>query len=322
MARRTFAQMVAAVQRSMNGVDVSGGEIQQALETAHKELHLNYDWPWSYAEANILIPQPTTTGTLSIAKGDTVVYIAGCTDFPFVPVIPGLFSPWPIRGYRLKIGDASNNVDYIVADGTAVNVGGDAYTVELAQPFNSADVTDSTVTLYKDRFPLPQDCDPGQDIFISQQNLRIKIKHITRPQFEAQALILKPMATNLTMFYTDAFFDGNDNTYGIRFMPPISQMGEYRILYRKRPADFTASTDYTEIPEGYDEVLELIAEARIKFVTNTPGSEQAKMRAEAKLKMMRRRMATAAVDNQPKFSGGLSDSSFSQNGLSVTPMAP
>jgi hypothetical protein len=298
--RRTLQAMMASVQRACQGANVPLGDIHKAIDTSYKDVESGYDWPWTYTETNIIIDQTYTTGTISITNHTNVV--------------TGLGTTWDVTwtGRRLRVG--SSNVDYIVT--SVVN----PTSLLLAQAVNlGANITNSAYFLYQDTFYMPSDFAPGQDIFIGQPEMRVRVKHIPRVTLEQQSLVLKQLQTNLTSYYADGPYDEVNGLYSIRFMPTISGPGQYRLTYRKVPADLTALIQTTHIPPGYDEVLELLAEARVKTTYNIPGAEQAQAKAASKLRMLRKQIATANVDTQSILSGTIGDSAFSQGGLSVFP---
>ncbi len=300
MSRRTVQAMIASVQRALSANNVPLGDIHKAINTAYKDTSSAWDWPWLYAEWNVLIPPPYTTGTISIANGTaSVVGVATVWDPTWV-------------GRRIRFG--GNNVDYIILN--IIN----PTMLTLAQPVNlGANLVGSAYRMWQQEYLMPLDFDPGNDIFLGQPTLRYRIKHIPRYSFEQQGIVLKQLFTSIQMFYTDSGCDEATGAYKIQFMPPVSQVGEYRLVYRKRPDDLSIPTQVTAIPEGYDEVLELIAESRLRIEYNLPAPEGPMMRAQAKLKMLRRMISAAMIDNQPLVHGAMSDSSISQWGLMIGP---
>ncbi len=291
---------MASVQRACQGANVPLGDIHKALDTSYKDVEAGYDWPWTYTETNILIDQTDTTGTISITNHTNVV--------------TGIGTAWDTSwtGRRIRVGNS--NVDYIVT--AVVN----PTSILLAQPVNlGASLVSQPYFLYQDTFYMPSDFAPGQDIFIGQPEMRVRVKHIPRVTLEQQGLVLKQLQTNLTSYYADGPYDEVNGLYSIRFMPTISGPGQYRLTYRKIPADLVTLAATTHIPPGYDEVLELLAEARVKTTYNIPGAEGAQAKAASKLRLLRKQIATANVDSQSILSGTIGDSAFSQGGLSVFP---
>lgn len=300
MAQLTLQAMILQVQRRTAGMGITAGEIHRELDHANKDIQQSMNWPWNYSETNVLVPANYTTGTISITDQTATVTGTGTSWDP----------AW--IGYRLRFG--SNNIDYIVQSVDS------ATQITLAQPINTgANWTNVGYTLYKDTFQMPSDFMPGKDLIIGNATLRMRIKHIPRYQFEEQMLVLRPLFTNVTMYYTDHEYNATAKKYQIRFCPPISSVGEYRLVYHKNPPDLTALTQTSSIPDGFDECIELTAIARLKTAYGSKDAAAANALAGAKLRMLQKQIKTAIKDNQPKDNLGISDSSFSQGGLMISP---
>lgn len=309
MAQRTLQAMILQVQRRTRGMNVPAGEIHLELDKANKDIQMGSTWPWNYTETNILIPPPLSTGTISITNQTAIVTGSGTA---FNTLYGSLSSPSSMPGCRLRFG--SNNMDYIVQSIDS------ATQITLAQPVNlGADLVGGAYTLYQDTWQMPSDFMPGKDLMIGNTNLRMRIKHIPRYQFEEQMLVLRPLFTNVTMYYTDHEFNETTKQYQIRFGPPISTVGEYRLIYHKNPVDLAALSQVTSIPEGYDECIELMAESRLKIAYGQKDAQAAAVLAAGKLRLLKKQIKSAIVDNQPKDNLGISDSSFSQGGLMIGP---
>lgn len=309
MAKRTLQAMIAQVQRSLDGSNITAGMIQRALLDAHADIQMGNSWPWNYDETNILIPPPLSAGTISIVNQTAVVTGSG-TAFDTLYGI--LSSPSQYPGCRMRFG--SNNVDYIVKSIDS------ATQITLDQPVNlGADLVASTYVLYQDTFLMPTDFMPGKDVILANPTLRMRIKHIPRFQFEEQMIVLRPLFTSATMYYTDHAYNATAKQYQIRFCPPMSVTGEYRLTYSKNPPDMSNLTDVTSLPAGYDECVELFAIARLKMTYGLDGAKEAQAVATGKIRLLKKQISSAIIDNQPKNNWGVPDSSFSQGGLMIGP---
>lgn len=313
--QRTLREMMAQVQRSLADFAVPLGEIQLELEKSHRDIQQSHTWPWNYSETNILVPASYTTGTISVANGSQTVTGSGTAwqSLPFgtyaypMPDLPMLI--WP--GWRMRFGQS--NVDYIVQD---INSDTD---ITLAQPVNIAsDLTDQNYTLYKDTYEMPFDFMPGKDIGIMNAVLRLKIEHLPRIKFEERMVVLKALFTNLTMFYTDHEFNQATKKFQIRFGPPISQVGEYRLIYHKSPIPLNNLEQYTTLPGGYDEAVELVASSRLKIRYGCRGAAEEQALAAGKLRLLKKQVSVATITTLPT-AMGMTDSSISQGGMMINP---
>ena len=301
MARRTLLQMIASVQRLAPGANLTPGEIHEALSTANKNLHAAFAWPWAYREFTINVPGTYSTGTISIASGATAVMGVG-TVFPA-----------DVTGYRIRCGNA--NLDYIVSARVSDTQ------LTLAQAYGGAAISGVGFSLYRDTFTMPDDFNPGHDLMITNPQLRYRIQRKGRYFFEKQMTILRPMATAYPLYYTDGepVLVSGDYRMTVRFCPPVSAQAEYRLTYRGKPAELTTVTSVTQVPDSFDDVLELMAEVWLRRRHQMPGLPEAQAQAEGKLKLLRNMIALDMTDVQPTVSESSADSSFSQWGLTITP---
>lgn len=299
--KRTLGQMIASVQRAVPMATPQ--EIRVFLDTANKEVHSTWEWSWLYAEYDVPIVAPYSTGTVSVNNGSAAVVGTGTTWNP----------TW--TGMRLRAG--SSMTDWRVA---AVTSG---TTLTLDQVTNlPANLTNATYLLYQDSYRMPADFDPGHDIFLGHMNLRYRLKHIPRMHAEMQMLTLKQLYTNSQMFYCDDGWDSTANRYRIRIIPPPGATQDYRLVYRKRVEDLDTMTEVTSIPESFDEILELMAQWKLKEQYLIAGAELDQRRAMAKLKALKRQTSASIVENQSTNVGGLNNSSISQWGMMIAPYAP
>lgn len=300
MARATFRQIVAEVQRKPGLETISLGEIIDAVATASKDLG-NQPWPWNYAESNVLVPAPITEGTVSITDGTATVNHVG------------LAWPFGLTGYRIRFGNS--NLDYIVT--TTTN-----FTATLAQPVNlGANIVNGTYTMYKDTYAYPSDYIVGSDVALLQPTIRTRIPKIPRYKFEmAMNAGLRSFSTNIQMFYCDAG-QGVDNAgtryFQFRLAPPPAGPAELRLCYHSMAPDLSMASQ-TLIPDGYDEILSLVASSKLYDLHMQSGlSEGAKALAAGKIRLLKRQVATQTIDDVPDAAYEVPDSSISQWGMMI-----
>src|SRR5512135_2288478 len=103
MARATYRQIVADVQRKPGLENLSLGEIIDAVATAAKDVG-NQPWPWNYAEYTVPVPAAITVGTVNVVDGTpTVGLVGGAWTVPVTQP----------QGWRFRLGNS--NLDYIVS---------------------------------------------------------------------------------------------------------------------------------------------------------------------------------------------------------------
>jgi len=301
MANRTLAAMIANVQRKVGvGPAVPRLEIMQALNTAHLEVHGAYDWPWTYKEVNLNLNPSYSTGTVSVNVGSATVTGSGTT----------WSTGWTNRRIRLD-----NNQDWPVA-----SIGG-AGTLTLSQAyFGAANLSGASYVIYQDVFTMPSDFEPGRDLILTQPDVRIRVRHIPRLALETQGVVLKSLFTNIAMGYTDQGQDANGN-HLIRLIPPPTNSNTLRMVYKARPADFTALSDTPDLPQTYQDIIELMAEAEVKRTHGVQGWDVPAAIAARKRMQMKRQIISHPTDtNSDAFAGSVpGSSSISWRGLSILP---
>jgi hypothetical protein len=301
MADRTVAVMIANVQRKTGvGPAIPRLEILQALNTAHLEVHGAYDWPWAYKETNISVNPSYSTGTVSVALGSTTVTGLGTA----------WVSTWANKRIRLD-----NNQDWPVA--SVLN----ATTLTLVEPYHgAAALSAASYVIYQDVYQMPSDFEPGKDLVLLQPDVRIRVRHIPRMALETQSVVLKSLFTNIAMGYSD---QGRDSTgrYLIRLIPPPTNTNTLRLVYKARPTDFTSLLHISWLPQTYQDILELMAEAEVKRSHGVQGWDVPAAIAARKRLEMKRQIAAGPVDNKSTAFAGqsLGDSSISWRGLSILP---
>ena len=306
MARVTFQQIVANIQRKPGLENLSLGEVMDAVATSSKDLG-NQPWPWNYAEWNVLVPAPYSTGTVSIT--DQTGSVIGNPPADFTALM-GQF------GWRIRFGNS--NLDYIISN--IINPG----LILLAQPVNlGANLVNSSYTLYKDTYEYPSDYILGSDVALLQPLIRTRIPKIPRYKFEmVMNAGLRSFQTNIQMFYCD---QGEMPTgqYQFRLGPPPAGPAELRLCYHQMAPDIVLSTagQVTMLPDGYDEIIELVAASKLYDIHRLPGmSEGAKMIAAGKIRLLKRQVATQTIDDVPDMAFEVPDSSISQWGMMISRM--
>lgn len=306
MARITFQQVIAEVQRKPGLGRVSLGEIMDAIQTASKDLG-NQPWPWNYAETNILVPPAYSTGLIDVTDGTNVV--TGTV---------GALPTWNVGWYGRRIRFASSNLDYIVQ--TIVN----PTTILLAQPVNlGQNIAGGSYTIYQDTFVYPTDYILGSDVALLQPLVRTRIPKVPRYKFEiVMNAGLRSFSTNIQMFYCDQGEDltsglTNSRLYRFRLGPPPSSAAELRLCYHQMAPDLVV-TDQTTLPEGYDEIISLTAAAKLYNLHKLPGESAAAMAlAAGKIRLLKRQVATQTIDDVPDAMFEVPDSSISQWGMLI-----
>lgn len=314
-SRVTFQQIMAAVQRMPGLESIALGEIMDAVRQAAIDIG-NQPWPWNYAEANILVPAPYSTGTISTTDGTTAVVGSGTTWTPYVG----------LQGWRMRFG--TNNIDYIIQ---SIN---NATSITLTQPINlGTNLSGSSYTLYQDTYFYPADYILGSDVGLYQPTIRTRIQKIPRSKFEAAMNAgLRSFSTNIAQFYCNTgigFASGapsetNTGTkrFQMRIGPPPSTAAELRLCYHSIANTFTTNVNtQSDLPDGYDECIELVAASRLYDMMKQPGlSAQVKSLAEGKLRLLKRAISTETIDDVPDPNIEVPDSSISQWGMTISRM--
>jgi hypothetical protein len=305
MARQTYRQIVAEIQRYPSLDSISLGQIVDTVASVAKDLG-NQPWPWNYAETNVLVPLSYSTGTVSVANGSATV--------------TGALTVWDPTWYGRRIRFGNSNLDYTVASIT------NPTTLTLSQPVNlSASLVNSTYTMYQDTFVYPSDYIVGSDVALLNPIIRMRIPKIPRYKFEMTMNAgLRSFSTNIQLFYCDHGEDLTNGTYSRRYRfrlgPPAMGPSELRLCYHQMTPDFVVS-DMTTFPEGFDEIISLMSASKLYDLQKMAGlSEPVKMIAAGKLKLLRRAIATQTIDDVPNASYEMPDSSISQWGLMISRM--
>jgi hypothetical protein len=305
VAKQTFRQIIADVQRYPSLDTISLGQVIDAVATAARDIG-NQPWPWNYAETNILVPAAYSTGTVSVVNGSATVTGAGTTWVP----------TW--YGRRIRFGNS--NLDYTIA-----SIGG-VGTLTLEQPVNlAASLVGSSYTIYQDTYVYPADYQVGSDVALLQPTIRARIPKIPRYKFEmAMNAGLRSFSTNIQMFYCDHGEDMTTGTYSRRFRfrlgPPPTGPAELRLCYHRTAPDL-AYGEMVTLPEGFDEIITMMAAAALYDKQKQPGlSDPIKAIAAGKLKLLRRAVNTQTIDDVPNATMEMPDSSISQWGLMISRM--
>ena len=306
MARQTFRQVVADIQRKPGLARVSLGQIYDAVQSAAKDLG-NEPWPWNYAESNVLVPPPYTTGTINVTDGTNVV--------------SGVLTVWDPTWYGRRIRFSNSNLDYIVQSFT------NPTQLLLEQPVNlGANVVNGTYTMYQDTYAYPADYIIGSDVALLQPVIRTRVPKVPRYKFELYMNSgLRSMSTNIQMFYCDQGEDltvnsasGFSGRYRFRLGPPRAGPAELRLCYHQMAPDFAAAAQ-TTFPEGFDEIISLVASSRLYDYQMMPGESTAtKMIAAGKIRLLKRQVSTQTIDDVPAGLYEVPDSSISQYGMMIS----
>lgn len=302
MARATYRQVIADVQRKPGLEMLSIGEVIDAVGTAAKDLG-NQPWPWNYAESNVLVPPPYTTGTVDIVNNTGSVTGNGVNWAPLM----GQF------GWRIRFGNS--NLDYIISNIVAPGL------ILLAQPVNlAASLVNSSYTLYKDTYEYPSDYIAGSDVALLQPTIRTRIPKIPRYKFEMMMNAgLRSFSTNIQMIYCDQG-QTSFGTFQFRLGPPPAGPAELRLCYHSMTPDIVLS-DLVLLPEGYDEIVGLVAAAKLYDTHKQQGeSENCKAIAAGKIRLLKRQVATQMIDDVPTMAQEVPDSSISQWGMMISRM--
>ena len=306
MPARTLGTIAAAIQRHTDG-EIPFGEIVEAINNANQEIHEKFEWPWTRAETYIEVQGTYTTGTISVADGSTAVTGAGTA----------WNTGWLYK--RILIG----NTDYPIAAVTGAN------TLTLVQPINQGQsYVNVNYAIFQDTYPLPADCEFGTILVVVNPIFRVRLYYIPTYTLERQNIWIPGFFTNYQFGFCDAGQDDATHANLIRMTPPPSAVGEYRMIYRRRPPDLSTLAQQTMLPRSFDSVLEKYAEylARFNRKTPMPGWMEVKSEAYQLLQNMRRKVAGSMYDNFATYSGypltNAPSSSTYANGLFIGPTSP
>jgi hypothetical protein len=302
MARMTFRDMIADIQRKPGLESMSLGEIMDSISSVSKDLG-NQPWPWNYAETNVLVPAPYSTGTVNVTDQTSAVVGVATNWAPFVG----------LPGWRLRFG--SSNLDYII---TSIN---NAASITLAQPINlGANIVNGSYTLYKDTYQYPTDYVVASDVALLQPIIRTRIPKVPRYKFEiVMNAGLRSFSTNIQMFYCD-HEETAAGVYQFRLGPPPAGPSELRLCYHKQSPDvvITNPAQVTMLPDGYDEIISLGAAAKLYMLHKQPGlADQINAITAGKIKLLKRQVAAQTIDDIPNAAYEVPDSSISQWGMII-----
>ncbi len=306
MHARLPREMLAAVTRDLN-VPVGTNVIVEALNYASMQLAGYYSWPWLLSEATTTF-RPPLTGTGTIANSTTPgrATISSITD--------PAFDVYVNENWRIMFGQ--HDYPVLTATPSYVTFNTDkVYPVDqAAQPFR----------LFQSSIRMPADFRQGSDFACYNTTLRYRIRHVNRMSFERHWQAYKQMATNTALVFADMepFYDTSNNRWvdRIQLCPPPASVTQIRIAYQRTPNPIDLVTNApTEWPEGYDEVIELLALGRIGEKTGDQGAVIAARRATGLIRQLRGAIATAVVDDTPIQNTSFGGASWEEGGLSVLP---
>ena len=280
MPARTVGTVIAAISRHTRG-EVPRREISDAISDIYKQINSKYDWPWMFADTNIKIQPSYSTGTISIADQTKTVTLTGGT--------------WDVTWlYKtLLLSDCYYPIDLFTSPTTAV----------LKQAVNKGtNFVDVGYTIFQQDYPLPDDCEFGSSIILTNLTLHFPLRKIPTYRLQKQQAVLSELVTNFQTGYCDAGYDDATRKYLIRFIPPPSENDDFKLSYRRRVPELFNISDNFLMPESFDEVIELLAEYKVKFRRSMPGWMEAKAEGYQLLQAMRRKMATEPIDNMTSYS--------------------
>ena len=280
------------------------GEVIDAVAQAAQKMG-NEPFPWNYAETNILVPAPYSTGTVSITNGTAALV--------------GLGTVWDVSWYGRRIRFGNSNLDYTVS---SINT---PTSITLAQPVNlGASLVGASYVIYQDTYLYPDDYIFGSDVSLSQPLIRDRILKIPRYRFEnVMNAWARSMSTNIQLFYCDHGLDLTTGTltsrrYRFRLGPPPAGPVELRLCYHQIAPGFSPN-ELVTLPEGYDEILGLMAASDLYGSGKASGmGDEVKARAAGLIRLLKRQVATQTIDDVPDASSEVSDSSISQYGMMIS----
>lgn len=306
MYARLPREMLASVTRSLN-VPVGTNVIVEALNYASMQLAGYYSWPWFLSEATTTFRPPVTgIGTINSTTLPGRVTYSSISD--------PLANTYVNENWRVMFGQH----DYPVLLDTGTYLSFDTTKV------TPVDVTAQPFRLFQSSIRMPDDFRQGSDFACYNTTLRYRIRHVNRMSFERHWQAYKQMATNTALVFADAepFYDASNARWvdRIQLCPPPAAVTQIRIAYQKTPAQIDLVTNApTEWPEGYDEVIELLALGRIGESTGDGAAVMAARRATGLIRQLRGAIATAVVDDTPIQNTSFGGASWEDGGLSVLP---
>lgn len=278
MPARTLQQMMATVQRRTGG-KVSLGSIYEAINDAARRISRLYKWPWLVTESNIQVASSYTTGTINVNDQSTNV--------------TGVGTLWSsmIGSNQLKTLYFGTNATYPIS-----TIVGDT-TMSLKQSINTGqNWTNATYTIYQDVYPLPADCEPGTEILIVNQRIRYRLLRLQKYALETRSVSIGVFFTNFQDSWCEAGYDDTTKQYLIKLSPPPSTVTEYKLFYRKVPADYTTLVSTCAIPPMFQDAICFMAEYIVKRQDQMPGWAEAKTEAFQTVQSLRQQIATAPQD--------------------------
>lgn len=273
MAVPTVRQMSAAIQRRCKG-KIPFLEILDALDEKQKEIHGQYEWPWTKAEYNIPIQGTYNTGTVSITDGTRNVTLTGGT----------WDTSWKYK--RMYLG--TMNVDFLVESFPTSS------TATLVDPVNFGEnVTDGEYTIFQDIYPLPDDCETI--LLIVNPIFRYRLQYIPVYTLHWQNVYSRVFFSQFQTGFCDGAFNDAEQTRTIQFAPAPGAVAEYRLVYRRRPPTLSTLESIPLIPETYYRGLELLADYQVRFDNQLPGWMECKKEGYQIIQSLKRKYTAAPM---------------------------
>ena len=277
MAVPTVRQMSAAIQRRCRG-RIPLLMILDALEEKHKEIHGVYEWPWTKAETNLAIQPTYSTGTVSIVDQSTALTGNGAT--------------WDANWNYKRIYLGSQNVDRLI-ESFDVPLGGDS-AATLVQPINLGyDVVAQPYTIFQDIYALPEDCETI--LLIVNPLYRYRLQYIATYTLQWQNVFSRVFFSNFQTGFCDGAYDDATKRSTIQLAPAPSAIGEYRLVYRRKPPALSTMASQPIVPETYYRAVELLAEYQVRFENGLPGWSECKKEGYQIVMAMRRKYTAAPM---------------------------
>ena len=302
MAGRLPKEMLSSIVRRLS-VPAGTGQILEALNFANKHLAAYYAWPWFLSEMTWTFRAPVT-GLATVATNGTIT---------FTSVSDADCGTYVDQNWRISIGPH----DYPIQMASG---GGAEYDETKARPVEIT--TPTAFIMFHAGLTMPADFMPGSDISCYNTTMRYRVRHVNRMAFERHWQSYKQMTSNIPLVFADRepLYDGTKWIYQLQFCPRPAANTQVRVAYYRTPTAISLTTNApTEWPDGFDEVLELIAAGRLGEELGDPAAVAGARRAKGLIRQLRGSVATAVMDETPMQNAPFGGASWEEDGLSVLP---
>lgn len=305
MKARLPREMLAAVTRKLS-VSVGLNTIVEALNYASAQLAGYYAWPWLVSEITYTFPAAVTGQCM--VNDDGTIEVFDPSDANFTSYVD--------QNWRILVGTA----DYPILSGAQ-----SLMTVDMEKVVPITTTARVNCTLFQSSVTMPADFMPGKDITAYNTTMRYRIRHINRQAFERQWQSYKQMYSNMPLSFADRepFYDSTPPgrwKYQLQFCPRPVANTQIRVTYLRFPKAIDLTTNApTEWPQGYDEVIELLAAGRIGEEHGDAKAILGAKRAKGLIRQLRGGVATAVIDDTPEQNAPYGGASWEQDGMAVLP---